>query len=527
MKSVMNHSFSTVPGITLPRARFNRSRGYKTTFDGDYLIPVAVREVVPGDTVSMKMNFFGRLATPLLPVMDNIFLDSFFFFVPTRLVWTNFKKFMGEQTDPADTTSYVVPVLDHTKAPLSTGFVNGSLYDYMGLPTQVNAIEDINALPIRGYNLIWNTHFRDQNLQDSVEVDMADTDTDPADYVLLKRGKRYDYFTSALPWAQKNNLSGGGAVTLPLGTSAPIYGKNMDFDSVDDSANHVNVYNSAGGSLRALVANSTYLFGSSGVDGSGTLEADLSNATAATINDIREAFQVQRLYEKDARGGTRYIELVKSHFGVTSSDLRATRPIYLGGGSTAININSVAQTSETNTTPQGTLTATGTFGGQHGFSKSFEEHGYIIGLVCARADITYQEGLDRMWSRSTRLDFYWPSLAHLGEQAILNKEIYCDASANDELVFGYQERFAEMRHGRSMITGKYRSNYATSLDAWHLSQEFGALPSLNSAFIQQNSPWDRVLAVATEHDFKFDAYFQENWVRPMPVYSVPGKIDHL
>ena len=520
MKSVMKHMFSQVPRADIPRSSFNRSCGLKTAFDSGYLVPVLVDEALPGDTFNLNMTAFTRMATPLHPFMDNVFMDSFFFSVPIRLIWDNFQKFNGEQTDPGDSTDYVVPTM---VAPASTGHANESLSDYLGIPTGVADLEH-SSLWHRAYNLIYNEWFRDQNLIDSVVVDKDDGPDTSTDYVLLKRGKRHDYFTSCLPWPQK-----GDAVNLPLGTSADI--KRTDssplswaaYDIASNTlANGTDVQLNGSGYVKDAVDGLTF-------DPRGGLYADLSDATAATVNELRQAFQLQKLFERDARGGTRYIEIVQSHFGVQSPDLRATRPEYLGGGSTRININPVPQTSSTDgTSPQGNLAAygVGTLNG-HGFTKSFTEHCLIIGLVSVRADLTYQQGLDRMFSRSTRYDFYWPALAHIGEQAVLNKEIYADGSANDDLVFGYQERYAEYRYKPSKITGKFRSNDAASLDSWHLAQDYASLPSLNQSFIEESPPIDRVVVVNTEPQFLFDSYFQYRCARPMPVYSVPGLIDHF
>lgn len=517
MRSVMQHTFSQVPRAEIPRSTFSRDHGYKTTFDAGYLIPIYVDEALPGDTINLQMSAFARLSTPLHPFMDNMFVDTFFFAVPIRLIWNNWQKFNGEQENPGDSTDYLVPEM---VSPASTGYANSSLSDYFGIPTGVPGLAH-SALWHRAYNLIWNEWFRDQNLQDSVVVDKDDGPDDPGDYVLLKRGKRHDYFTSALPWPQK-----GPAVDLPLGTRAPI---------ATDAAigSDIGVYSSVVGADRQLyVPSAAVSLRTNAPTPGNALYADLSDATAATINQLREAFQIQRLYERDARGGTRYTEILKAHFGVTSPDARLQRPEYLGGGSSPVNVNPIAQTSSTDgTSPQGNLAAIGTVGAHgHGFIKSFTEHCVLIGMVAARADLTYQQGLERMFSRRTRWDFYWPALAHLGEQAILNKEIYAQGSADpdaDADTFGYQERYAEYRYKNSRITGQFRSNFAQSLDTWHLSQEFGGLPVLNDTFIEENPPVDRVVAVPSYPDFLFDSYFRVKHTRPMPVYSVPGLIDHF
>ncbi len=509
-RSVMGHKFSEVPKAEIPRSSFDRSHGLKTTFDAGFLIPIFIDEALPGDTFNLELTAFSRLATPIFPIMDNMFMETFFFAVPHRLLWTNWEKFCGAQDDPGDSTSFLIPTV-------ANNFLEGSLFDYFGVPTKLSSFP-VNNLVGRAYNLIYNDWFRDENLQDSVVVDVDDGPDTLSDYVLRRRGKRHDYFTSCLTAPQK-----GASIDLPLGTRAEV-----TFDGADATA--IGVEASAAPGIRGMEIPTTALvidFGNT-VGAGQALYADLTTATAATINQLRQAFQIQRLLERDARGGTRYTEVIKAHFGVSSPDQRLQRPEYLGGGSSPVVISQVEQTSQSATTPQGTLAAYGTVSlHNHGFTKSFTEHCILIGLVSVRADLTYQQGLNRMWSRQTRFDFYWPALARIGEQAVLNQEIFMQDLPADILVFGYQERFAEYRYKPSLITGLFRSNATGTLDSWHLAQDFASLPVLDSTFIQDTPPVDRVIAVPAEPHFLFDGYFQLRCARPMPLFGVPGMIDHF
>lgn len=539
-QSVSAHQFAMTPRPDVPRASFNIDFTHKTTFDAGYLVPVFCEEVLPADSFNVSMTAFARLATPIFPLMDNLHLDSFFFFVPNRLVWTNWVKFMGEQSSPGDSISYVVPTI----ASPTGGYAVGSLPDYFGLPTvgQVGGASTIthNVLPLRAYNLIYNQWFRDENLQNAIPQINDDGAGDASGYyVLRRRGKRPDYFTTALPWPQK----GGTSVSLPLGTSAPVKTSSgtqvtgvqsaMQYLQAQNGVAPGNVYLGVNAGLASL-ATTAPTWGANNVYPS-NLYADLSAATAATINQLRQAFQIQRLLERDARGGTRYTEIIRSHFGVASPDARLQRPEYLGGGSTPIQLTPIAQSSATGltggSTPLANLSAIGTSVARHGFTQSFVEHGYVIGLVNVRADLTYQQGLRRHWTRSTRYDYYFPAFAMLGEQAVLRKEIYCTGVTNDDnTVFGYQERWAEYRYSPSMITGLFRSTSAGTLDGWHLAQRFTSAPTLNSTFIEDTPPVSRILAVgagANGAQIIFDSVFKIRAARPLPLFSVPGMIDHF
>lgn len=573
---VRGHRFSDAPAMYMKRTKFDRSHVYKTTFDSGKLIPVFVDEVLPGDTTRMSVNYFARLATPIKPIMDNIYLDWFFFFVPNRLVWEHWQNFCFEQEDPDDSTDYVIPTVSATGN--SENAYIGSLWDYFGLPVNTSGnLSGISALPFRCVYLIWNEWFRDENLQKSVKIQKGDTNevlnsarsSDQPSWVFSSgtnifpgfacppRGKRHDYFTSALPWTQKGpgvsiGLAGVASIVDPSPTTgyllhsdrnelAAVSALKPDYPSTGGD-----LVGASNGELKFSRSSENYssvggFAGNSG--GTTTIAAfpahgflandsyvDLDTSSIFTINSLRTAFQMQKFYERLARGGSRYTEVLRSFFGVVSPDARLQRPEFLGSFTKMVNVNPIAQTSATdNTSPQGNLSAYGVTAARfHGFTKSFVEHGYIIGFVCARADLTYQQGINKMWLRSTVYDFYWPTFAHLGEQAIELREIYAQGSEDDSKVFGYQERYAEYRYKPSQITGKFRSSVVNgSLDKWHLSQFFKNAPTLNEEFIVENPPIERIIAVPSEPEFLLDVGFRYTTVRPMPMFGTPGLVDHF
>lgn len=546
------HSFQTYPTTQISRSRFNRSHSRYTTMQTDYLYPIWFDEALPGDTLEVSLSAFCRLTTQLVPFMDNVYMDIHFWKVPYRLIWEHWINFQGEEERPGVFPDYLTPVL---QAP-SDGVSFGSIFDYFRIPPKVGNLK-FNAFNFRAYNLVYNEWYRDENLIDRVEVEKGDTtEGEINNYKLLKRGKRKDYFTSALPWPQK-----GPAVDIPLGTTAPVYvygngnALGLTFGSTNGiTATHGDNDNSL--DIGITLGKSNVKIGtSSPVTRTGPYDvavgvrqdpafsglagtADLTDATAATINTLRQAFALQRMYEIDARGGTRYIEMILAHFGVQSPDARLQRPEFLGGGTFDLHLNVVPQTSSSdNSSPQGNLASYGVINGHtKKIVTSFTEHCLVFALASIRSDLTYQQGLPRQYSRRARTDFYLPSLANLGEQAILNKEIFAQGTSDDDAVFGYQERWAEYRYKQNEITGFMRSDAVNSkgdnvsLDIWHLAQDFSNLPKLNEEFINEAVPINRVLALDSSEEnppFICNFWFDEYWTRPMPVYSVPSMKGHF
>lgn len=553
--------FALNPSVDISRSTFDRSSSVKLSFDVGDLIPFYVDEVLPGDTFKISTSRVVRMQTLLTPIMDNLYLDTYYFFVPNRLVWDHWREFNGENTQSAwvQTVEYSIP---QVTAPTG-GWQVGTLADYFGIPTGVDGLS-VNALPFRAYGLIVNEWFRDENLVDPLVIpkgDATQAGSNGTDYkqdvvnggMPFVAAKYHDYFTSALPSPQKGPdvsipVASGGAFpvfattdyhdvsNLPKfsdGTNVPlvVYGSV----ATDSPFKYVNVR--ASGVAGAAVGNiqsETPFTSNEGnkMQAPVNLWAMDTNPQSATINQLRLAFQIQKLYERDARGGTRYIEILKSHFGVTSPDARLQRPEYLGGNRIPVTINQVVQQSGTisGSTPQGTTSAMSlTTDVNDDFTRSFTEHGFVIGVMVARYDHTYQQGIERMWSRLTRFDYYWPVFANIGEQAIKNKEIYAQGTAVDDEVFGYQEAWSEYRYKPNRVAGEMRSTYRQSLDVWHLGDDYTSLPRLSASWIQEDkNTVDRVLAVQSSiaNQLFADIYVKNLCTRPMPTYSIPGLIDH-
>lgn len=531
LRSVEASRFAMPPRSDVPRSAFDVAFYHKTTFDAAWLVPIYVEEILPGDSLRCRLTAFCRLSTPIVPVMDNLVMETFFFFVPYRLVWANWERFMGERASITDTTTFLVPQC--TVPVLQTGYEN--LQDYMGITLNETAASSINvsALPFRAYYLIVNDWFRDEDLVNPLTVDTGDG-PDVTGYVLQVRMKRFDYFTSARPWPEKQinfDVTGNIGPRYQGGPFTAMY------QGIKSAIPVTGIGVTAGTS--AVAGGAQIETGNRGLTWPNQFDgADVWIRSTAfdvpdvrvVVNDIRTGFMVQNMMEKNARGGSRYAEIVWEHFKVRSPDARLQRPEYLGGGKTFVTVNPIAQTSASGIA--GTSTVLGEQAGigyavaqNHGFSHSFTEHGVILGLVNVRADLTYQNGIERMWFRRTQFDFYWPSLAHLGEQAIISAEIYADGSALDAEVFGYQERWSEYKYKPNRVSGLFRSKDPTPLDMWHFADNFATRPALNAGFVQQSSvAIDRVLQVDSNNgaQFLFDGLFDLRWARPMPMYSIPG-----
>lgn len=541
--------FAQNPQVDISRSRFPRHSTVKTSFNVGDVVPFYVDEVLPGDTFQIKTSKVVRLQTLLTPMMDNLYLDTYYFYVPNRIVWEHWRQLNGENTESAwvPQTEYSVPQIT---APAG-GWQVGTIADYMGVPTGVANLS-VNALPFRAYALIMNEWFRDQNLTDPLNIPFGDATVvgvNTGNYIMdvakgglpFKAAKYHDYFTSCLPAPQK-----GPDVSIPVASAGEyaVVTKNQSVPSPGSFAMSGTTTTTSGGKINVAFSGSgdaggnAYFQTAAYNTPNGFIPTNLwavstGEAQAATINELRMAFQIQKLYERDARSGTRYIEVLKSHFGVTSPDARLQRPEYLGGNRVPININQVIQQSGTgsgSTTPQGTTTGQSLTTDVHGdFAKSFVEHGFVIGVMVARYDHTYQQGLERFWSRKTRFDYYWPVFANIGEQAVLNKEIYAQGTSQDDEVFGYQEAWADYRYKPSRVSGEMRSQYEQSLDVWHLADDYAALPKLSDDWIREDKTTvDRVLAVTSKNANQLfaDVYIQNDTTRPMPLYSIPGLIDH-
>ena len=545
--------FTLNPSVDIQRSKFERNSDVKFSFNVGDLVPFYVDEVLPGDTFSIDTSKVVRMQPLVAPIMDNIYLDTYWFFVPNRLVWDHWKNFCGENTTSKwiPTVEYTVPKVDglvvaSADDPSSTErWLSGDIADYMGIPIQSSDVKapastylSVNALPFRGYAMIWNEFFRDQNLQDPIPIPTDDITrgVDSSDTLanriicgsgILKACKYHDYFTSCLPSPQK-----GPDVNIPLsGLAKVVTGSETNLDSaMPMSFANVTTGNKVGG-LNLPNGSSNLSIGNPGNLAPNNLYASLGSASLGTINELRLAFQMQRIYEKDARGGTRYTEILKNHFGVTSPDARLQRPEYLGGSRIPININQVVQTSSTSNTPQGNTAAYSVTADVHSdFTKSFVEHGFVFGLCVARYSHCYQQGLERFWSRSDRFDYYWPSLANIGEQPVKRKEIYCTGLAdNDERVFGYQEAWADYRYKPSRVAGEMRSRVPNTLDVWHLADNYTGAPFLSAEWIEEDKTnLNRALAVSdtVSNQLWADIFVKNTSVRPMPIYSIPGLIDH-